>query len=369
MRVLGKKVVVISCCIATLLIAFSVKKTIKAAEMVGKTREQVAVWVSQEMKRRKETVQKDLLAIIKEEKRISDLNRISSKNREAVLLAYHWGIMEGSSNGAYSKSRSFQGSKKVTEKEWKEIKARINSPKKRRKLSPDGQLCRTTKLPKNSKKFPYILDSYPNSYYEGTFDYEWYVDKQTEGEDYVNPVNINKTKFKNWDTSYPFTEIRTKYEKAWKQCIVQNLETRLNVDYRTISKDYQWLNALRNTYYLYDDWEQDLRKTKEIEEYIEKVKKNKVIIKGIVDIDSSTLYRSLTGYFMRAHIKFKVVSAKEIPKDQTELIFGEHIYFSNLKKGVWKEAVVDIGLASANFCSDGSDFAVFTDSLVEPLKK
>lgn len=342
---------------------------VKAAQLEGKTREEAAVWVCQEMEKQGEKKKEKLLEVIKTEKRISDLNRIKKENREAVLLAYHWGIMGGRSNGRYSKSRSFQGDQRLTGKEWKEIKTRLQKPEKRLKLSPDGQLCRTTKRPSNYRKFPYILDSYPNSYYESTFDYEWYVDKLKEGTDYVNPSGMEKEKFISWSKEYPFSEIRAKYEKDWKKCIEQNLKTRLNVDYRKISKDFTWLNSLRNTYYLYGDWEQDLRKTEEIEEYIEKVKKNKVIIKGTVDMDSSTLYKSLTGYFMRAHIKFKIVSAKEIPKDQRELLFGSHVYFKNLKKGVWKEAVVDIGLATANLCSDGGDFAVFTDSLVEPLKK
>lgn len=248
-------------------------------------------------------------------------------------------------------------------------KAPDRESQKRLKLSPDGQLIRTTKLPANYKKFPYILASYPNSYYLGKFDYEWYEGKQVEGKDYINPSGINKSRFINWKTSYPFTEIREKYEEEWKNCILTNLKTRFNVDYRKVSKDYEWINQLRNTYYLYNDPEMDLRKTREIEEYVKEIKKNKVIIKGTVDVDSSTLYHSVFGYFMRAHIKFKVVSAEKIPEDQTKLIFGGHVNFRNLKKGVWKEAIVDIGLGTANAYSDGYDYAVVEDTLAEPLKK
>lgn len=345
------------------------KQFAEAAEFSGKTREEAAVWVSQEMEKRKEKRNEELLAVIEKEKRISDLNRVKKENKEAVLLAYHWGIMGGSSNGSYSKSRSFRGREKLTKKEWKEIKVRIRKPEKRWKLSPDGQLCRTENLPFNYKKFPYILDSYPNSYYESKFDYEWYVDPLKEGKDYVNPSKMNKTKFINWKKEYPLAEIREKYEEAWEECIRQNLEARLNVDYRKISRDFTWFNRLRNTYYLYGDWEQDLQKTEEIEAYMEKIKKNKVIVKGTVDLDRSSLYSSLTGYFMRAHIRFKIVSANQLPKDQRELLFGSHVCLKNLKKGVWKEAVVDIGLATANAYSDGGDFAVFTDSLVESDKK
>lgn len=346
------------------------ERTAVAAETVNMTREEAAVWVCKEMEKRGEKVNEALLEKVKEEKRLSDLSRINKKNREAVLLAYHWGIIAGQKNGAYSKDRSFKGSSKLTKTEWKEIKKRVEQPKKRLKLSPDGQLCRTTKLPANSKKFPYILDSYPNSYYEGTFDYEWYEGKKlVEGKDYNDPANINKTAFINWKTSYPMKEVRGKYEDIWEQKIKENLEARINVDYRKLGGDYKWLNRLRNTYYIHNDPELDERVTRKIEAYMDGIKKNKVIIRGTVDMDSSSLYKSVFGYFMRAHIKFKVVSAEKLPAKQTELLYGEHINLKNLKKGVWKEAIVDIGLGSANGYSDGRDFAVVEDSIIEPLKK
>lgn len=342
---------------------------VQKQEMTGKTREEAAVWVCKEMEKRGEKPEEELLKKIEAAKRISDLSKVAGENQRAVLLAYHWGIIGGKSNGPYSKNRSFEGKEQLTKKEWNTIRRRVKYPEKRLKLSPDGQLCRTKNLPPNSKKFSYILDSYPNSYYQGTFDYERYEGKYKEGEHYVNPADLDKAVLTNWKTTYPMKEVRHRYGEAWKECIYQNLKARLNVDYRRISKDYKWLNQLRNTYYIYGDWQSDERQTMRIEEYIEKVKRNKLVIKGIVDIDSSSLYESITGYFMRAHIKFKVVSAKEMPRQQTDLIFGSHIYLKDVKKGVWKEAIVDIGLGSANAYSNGGDYAVVDDALLEPLKK
>lgn len=129
---------------------FMPENTVLAAEAY-KTREEAAVWVVEEMEKRGEKVKEDLLQKIKEEKRISDLSKIDKKNQEAVLLAYHWGIIVGSSNGSYSKSRSFKGKRRLSEKEWKMIKERVENPKKRLKLSSDGQLCRTANLPSNHK--------------------------------------------------------------------------------------------------------------------------------------------------------------------------------------------------------------------------
>lgn len=43
---------------------------------------------------------------------------------------------------------------------------RLKNKGKRFKLSYDGQVLRIINLPKNYKDYPYILASFPNSYYE-----------------------------------------------------------------------------------------------------------------------------------------------------------------------------------------------------------
>ncbi|BCN32378.1 hypothetical protein [Anaeromicropila herbilytica] len=114
-----------------------------------------------------------------------------------------------------------------------------------------------------------------------------------------------------------------------------NLEARLSVDYRTVGT--KWINKLRGTYYIFDfgdsdDAFQNKRITDDIKEYVKAMKKNKVIIKSsIVSVELSTLHDS-NGYFLRACIRFKVVSAKNM-SNKANLIFGDNYGKSEKGKG------------------------------------
>lgn len=54
---------------------------------------------------------------------------------------------------------------------------RLKNKGKRFKLSYDGQVLRIINLPKNYKDYPYILASFPNSYYEKKM---WYTKQRTK---------------------------------------------------------------------------------------------------------------------------------------------------------------------------------------------
>lgn len=94
---------------------------------------------------------------ISTKKRISDLSKIEEEKRSAVIKMFSKGIMVGESNGAYAQSRSFHGDEYLTTSATNTIATRIQDKSKRKVLSRDGQLTRTTKLPKNYKDFEYIL--------------------------------------------------------------------------------------------------------------------------------------------------------------------------------------------------------------------
>ncbi len=92
-----------------------------------------------------------------------------SKNRKAyVAKAYALGLIAGDSAGRYSTARSFRGKKKIYEKEAREMIARLIDPGKRYGLSPDDQLLRIDKnsFPPVAELYPYILEDFPNEYYE-----------------------------------------------------------------------------------------------------------------------------------------------------------------------------------------------------------
>ncbi len=297
----------------------------------------------------------DLYAQVRDKKRLSDLGKVQKDNIGAIRKCFVRGLMEGFSNGLYKQNRAFKGIDYLTLKDAKLTVSRITDTSKRFKLSFDGQLIRTTNLPKNYKKYEYILESFPNSFYEKKFLYQKtkYYYEPIELVDYAPPSKFNQF-FDEW--------VLKAYLDSWMKKVETNLNTRLNVDYRTV--DANWINTLRGTYYMFNDNDYDLKYTKHIENYVKTMKKNKVIIKGSAVVEPSTLYFA-TGYYVRCRIKFMVVSATNLNVDEEDIIYGGNVYLPNLRKGVWRELVCDIQIGTSNGLSDGRDFSVTNDGLYE----
>lgn len=329
------------------------------------------------------TYDENLYNKIKDHKRISDLSKVAESNQDAVIKVFSKGIIIGSSNGLYTHSRKFNGKDALTTSEAKIIVSRVKDPTKRRKLSPDGQLIRTTNLPKGNKNqyvpkptkelpytvkdryptykdYPYILESFPNSFYEKQFDYNRaiYGYKPIELRDYVSPAKISKVKYFDSDYGYLLKDVLANHLNDWAKQVETNLETRLNVDYRTVNNE--WISTLRKTYYIYQDADMDKRRTNDIKKYVANMKKNKVVVKGTVSVEPSTMYDS-NGYYLRAYIKFKVDCKANYDQD---FIFGG-AYIKNLKKNQWNTIYVDIEVGSATGGSTGDDYAVFQDNISE----
>jgi len=114
----------------------------------------------------------------------------------------------------------------------------------------------------------------------------------------------------------------------------------------------------------YNDAQLDKRITDDIKAYIKIVKKNKIIIKSdIIAVEPSTLYKEGT-YYVRVYVKFKV-SYEGDKLTQEDLICGDMISLKGLKKNQWFEGVYDIEIGTINGSSDGSDYYVTNDSLVD----
>lgn len=313
------------------------------------------------------TVEDKLLQTVLD-KRISDIKKIPSGKREDVAKIVAKGIIKGYSNGKYIQNREFRGNELITSSGAKTGINLVLNPKQRAKISPDGQLIRTTNLPKNYKDFDYILECFPNSFYERLFGYQAtkYYYEPIELKHYASPVKI---KYRTTKSEYiDIQEALRLYKDEWIKKVEVNLHTRLNVDYRTIDKDNTWLETLRNTYFIFGSAESDKREIDEIKKYIKAVKKNKVIIKSeVIAVEPSTLYYA-TGYRVRAYVKFKVVSATDMSKP-SELFYGAFSNEKPLKKGVSFVATFDINLGTSNGSSDGSDYAVFRDMITDYAPK
>lgn len=108
----------------------------------------------------------DLYGYVKYFNRISDIKKAGDKYKESLYKCFTKGIMVGKSNGTYSSTRKFLPKTKITKDEAKKMINRLKNKGKRFKLSYDGQVLRIINRPKNYKDYPYILASFPNSYYE-----------------------------------------------------------------------------------------------------------------------------------------------------------------------------------------------------------
>lgn len=304
-----------------------------------------------------DTVNNKLLKTVMEE-RISDINKITKDKREAVAKVYAKGFMRGYSKGYYIKSREFRGSEYMTIAGARGVVAMLKDTDKRAKLSPDGQIIRTTNLPKNAKDYEYILETYPNSFYEMKFRYQnaKYYFKPEELVHYASPARFNDIIFHGKDMQ----EILDKYLDIWMERVETNLQNRLNIDYRTVGD--AWINKLRSSYTQYSDVYDNKRITDEIKKYVNIVKKNRIVIQSkVISVEPSLLYVH-SAFYVRVYVKFKVNYTG------TAIVAGKAIYGSNnfipkLKKDTWFDGVYDLRLGTINGSSDGSDYYVTDDSL------
>lgn len=251
----------------------------------------------------------DLYGYVKYFNRISDIKKADDKYKESLYKCFTKGIMVGKSDGTYSSTRKFLPKTKITKDEAKKMMNRLKNKGKRFKLSYDGQVLRIINLPKNYKDYPYILASFPNSYYE----------KETRA---------TKQKHKGLKTPAQTSKILSDEDKDMICAkIKKNVELRLNVDYRKTFTS-KWKSDLMNTYI-------DPNKQKSVNAYIKAAKARKVVVSsGKVIVDPSSLWIDGTGIcYARVYVKFCVEKGK-IPSVKSELqnevIYGSYTAVKNL---------------------------------------
>lgn len=288
------------------------------------------------------------------ERRISDIHLIQKKNQEAVAKMYGRGIIKGYTNGYGVQSRQFRGTEKLTLRDAKIYIYKMKYPKKRAKLSPDAQLIRTTNLPKNADKFPYILECFPNKFYEKKFDYQYIISSTSpieQGITYDFPVNMRKRKLHNTLESFDMGEQMDLYLYDWADRIQDYVHLTFNVDYKTIGE--QWANTLRETT-AYDSQRENM-----IADYISAVKSNHVTVQTRkIAVEPSTFYYS-DGLFMRVYVEYKVTADKYTDDLRDYLYYrGGNIW--EFKLGEWVTSYLDIEMSNTNpHYGDGSTYGAF----------
>ncbi len=316
-----------------------------------------------------DTVDTQLLKTVLK-KRISDIKKIKESKREDVAKAYAKGFFKGYSNGYYIQNREFRGSLQVSIGAATTAINLLLKPSKRAGISPDGMLIRTTNLPKNANRYEYILECYPNSFYEKQFDFminKNYKKEFVKNKDYCYPGDMKKFTFRNWYDQWSFKKEMDKYLYDWADMAEQYLNYIFNVDYKTVGD--KWIEGLAALFVRSNrDREADIRSF-----YIDDMKANKVVVESsIIAVEPSTLYY-YTGWRMRAYVKYRI-TAKDINVKQNKLLYSQYPMLDNLKSGEWRTGVFDVLFATNNGSSgDGSDFAIdivtyFVDAYNIPVK-
>jgi hypothetical protein len=304
------------------------------------------------------TVSEKLLSTVLE-KRISDIKSVAAGKREDVAKVMAKGIIIGFSNGTYSENRKFNGMWYVSTDAAKSVISLVLDPSKRSKISPDGQLIRTTNLPKYAKHYPYILASYPNKYYDWKFEYEGQakVNPRTDErmpyvyiEEYASPKDIDKiTDFDD------FESVKEKYLDIWVQKVKTYTECVFNVDYRTI--DEQWVNKLLLVDYSNGHDNIKAKEKKDVVEYIKEMKANKTVVESSkIAVEGSSLYYFRGRYVLRVYVKYRILSSTvKYGADADTLImenpYGKILYtrepivcLKSYSIGKWKESYFDVEL-------------------------
>lgn len=253
--------------------------------------------------------------------RLKDCKSIKDDSkRKKVAKAYMKGFIKGKSTGEYSHIRAISPKKKLKKTSLLKMIQMLNDKSLRYTLSDDYQITRNKKLPKNAELYPYIIDSFPNDYYEtgfsclGVYSGEKFLKMQGEplkgrvkknDFGFVFPFEIsefNSLKFPD-DFNY---EGREYYDENRNGDIVKNIvessvefyEKAFNVDYRTIAGDKEWQNVMIK--YLGRE---------NMEKYIKDCIDNKTIIEcDLVAADMSSVYWFMGKYNCKIYAHIRIVS-------------------------------------------------------------
>lgn len=258
------------------------------------------------------------------EERISDAYRISSSEvREEFATAYMMGYISGESNGLYSDSRTCSPKKKPSSSELRSMIAMLTDRSLRSTLSPDWKVCRTdiSDMPATACLYPYILDSYPNSYYETGFPADG-VSTLAEGFKNWKPLSerisdtgreayranssnfilpCEMTSFLNDDSGLGMGEEYKQLDTYFADEAAEYYRHLLNVDYRTIRNDEEWKEYMLR-----------FRTEEYLDHYIDQCELNHTVIEcDIAAADHSGVYYADNMYRCKVYVHMRVVNDDE----------------------------------------------------------
>ena len=293
------------------------------------------------------------------DKRISDINKVAAKKRVDIAKGFIKGFLKGFSEGNYTQHRLLKLTSAIVRTDALNILKMLKNKDLRNKISPDGQLIRTTNLPNNAYMFPYILANFPNRFYEGKLAYEGVISylngieiPMVSPTDYAYPVDLKKS-----ECGDIFVDSQGRYSDFWYDKVYTRVWNIFNVDYRTI--DEIWAETIADTDMtvdrkrLYDD----------LKKYVQNMKINKTIVEcDKIVIEPSFTYFYDGFYYIRCYVRYRIVLTNvKTNYSDDEMYLGVNktpynsVLFSRAgivdltgyKLGKWVEGIFDISIASA----------------------
>lgn len=316
------------------------------------------------------------------EKRISDVDKLPEYRRIYFAKAYAYGYIKGTSDGSYTTSRTFKPSQKISKATALSFIEMLNDESKRSKITEDGQLIRTTNLPKFAKFYSYVLASFPNEFYDWEFqfmkrcktryndgkryfEYFYETGEYKDGINYAYPATIKNYNNKSFSFILP-DGTKTSYGDAvdynwdiWEKNVKGYLWNVFNVDYQILDKNKQWYDAVTKTSSNYETNKVYLENY--VQEYIKLAKINKTIIEcDKIAVDKSGIYKDITGTFIRVYVHYRITSS--LDNNTTYLsplafTFDSSPDYSDIKLGQWRNGYFDIEILMNGTISK----AIFSD--------
>lgn len=303
-------------------------------------------------------------------KRISDIDKVAESKQEDLARGFLKGLMIGYSNGQYSANRKLKVNNAISIKDAKTCLKLLTDKKHRAKLSPDGQVIRTTKLPNNAKMFSYILASYPNRYYEAELMFEG-VTRYRNGkivplkspEDYTYPKDVKKAK-DGCITNY--NDAKEMYLDTWLNKVYTRVWNTFNVNYKTINNN--WVETMAKTDSFFYDGSDVLYEA--LNRYVKEMKGNKTVVKcNKVALDSSSIYYYNGIYYVRCYVHYRILSSKirksnyfdgKLWGPYNKILFSRASYVNldGFRLNKWYAGVFDVGIAAGEENDDGSLYGV-----------
>ncbi len=334
----------------------------------------------------------------------------ASDKREYLAKAYALGLIAGESKGKYSPYRVISGKAKCSKTECSKMVNRLVDPGKRFKLSPDYQVLRISnkKRPVLERFYSYILDSYPNEYYDCMFNFMIHQAKVFEADESPLWEERNCTSYHDvmtWDTVFSKLNYEDRidylcnydqvdrlklycayltpaeydrgamdrYERTGNEGMALTNERKrsmadaaeeyvmrvMNVDYRTIADDKEWQEYMMRC---------GVEKTT-IDNYIAECIKDELILEcDMTAADISGIYYDRTPFaftgckgVVHTYAHYRVVSdnGKGFPFDELTIVngsgrqclrngvIGEDGYrYVSVPDNDWQDGYFDIGMAN-----------------------